>query len=258
MCEHIRFIKKRGVDFSKHFINEVDEIQEKSEKKEALEKTNDTVRTLSEQLEKIKKDLDVLENETIKAKDRTIFQTEQKRDNAHKIYDDNVNIILPIGEKDTTKFEQENADLLNVTYDTIAIAQRQYQERLQQEESEAKKDKNRIENDKKIGLYLKKNNYLIKYINDNPGYIITSQNFSFYDYQQMYLDRFSGYYGNFFQILSSFSNCSILQVVFLIFQIMAFPSYDPLINSLFLVQNSLYFLVPNIVSITTRIISTCI
>ena len=123
------------------------EIQEKSEKKEALEKTNDKVRTLSEQLEKVRKDLDVLENETIKAKDKTIFQTEQKRDDAQKIYDDNVNIILPIGEKDATKFEQENADLLNVTYDTIAVVQKQYQAQLQQEESEARKTKNSIENE---------------------------------------------------------------------------------------------------------------
>ena len=75
--------------------------------------------------------------------------------------------------------------------------------------------------DYNLAIDLKKNNYLIKYINDNPGYIITSQNFSFYDYQQMYLDRFSGYYGNFFQILSSFSNCNVLQLVFLIFQIIS-------------------------------------
>ena len=32
-ARHIRFIKKQGVDFSKHFINGVDETQEKSEPK---------------------------------------------------------------------------------------------------------------------------------------------------------------------------------------------------------------------------------
>ena len=75
--------------------------------------------------------------------------------------------------------------------------------------------------DYNLALNLKQKNYLIKYINDNPGFIVTSENFSFYDYQQIYLERFSGYYGNFFSILSSFSNNSILQIIFSIFQLIA-------------------------------------
>lgn len=123
------------------------EIQEKSERKENLEKSNDKLRTLNAQLEKVRNDLDILENKTITAKERTIFQTEQKRNDAQKIHDDNVNIVLPIGEKDTTAFEQENIDLLDVTFDTIAIYQKNYQTQLQQEESEAKRNKNSIENE---------------------------------------------------------------------------------------------------------------
>ena len=75
--------------------------------------------------------------------------------------------------------------------------------------------------DYNLALYLKQNDILIKYILDNPGYVTTSEEFSFYDYQQIYIDRFSGYYGNFFQILSSFKSCTILQVPFLIFQIIS-------------------------------------
>ena len=89
--------------------------------------------------------------------------------------------------------------------------------------------------DYNLALYLKQNNVMIKFINDNPGYIITLPNFSFYDYLQIYIDRFSGYYGNFFQVLSSFKNCKILQVLFLIFQIISIgfefilPSYTAMI-----------------------------
>jgi hypothetical protein len=75
--------------------------------------------------------------------------------------------------------------------------------------------------DYNLALNLRQKNFLIKYINDNPGIINTTQNFSFYDYQQLYLDRFQGHYGNFFQILSSFSNCGIVQIIFLIFQIIS-------------------------------------
>jgi hypothetical protein len=52
--------------------------------------------------------------------------------------------------------------------------------------------------------------------------MITLENiFSFYDFQQIYINRFSGYYGNFFGILSSFNESTILQKVFLIFQIIS-------------------------------------
>ena len=75
--------------------------------------------------------------------------------------------------------------------------------------------------DYNLALYLRKKNFLIKYINTNPGYIYTAKDFSFYDYQQIYINRFSGYYGNFFQILSSFSNSNPLQLIFLIFQLIS-------------------------------------
>ena len=76
--------------------------------------------------------------------------------------------------------------------------------------------------DYNLALYLKEKNYLIKYINNNPASMITLENiFSFYDFQQIYINRFSGYYGNFFGILSSFNESTILQKVFLIFQIIS-------------------------------------
>ena len=75
--------------------------------------------------------------------------------------------------------------------------------------------------DYNLALYLKEKNYLIKYINNNPGSIFTFDKFSFYDFQQIYINRFSGYYGNFFGILSSFNSVAPLQKIFLIFQIIS-------------------------------------
>ena len=75
--------------------------------------------------------------------------------------------------------------------------------------------------DYNLALYLRQKKYLIKYINGDPVSIHTRPDFSFYDYQQIYINRFSGYYGNFFQILSSFSNGSPLQAIFLVFQLIS-------------------------------------
>ena len=76
--------------------------------------------------------------------------------------------------------------------------------------------------DYNLALYLKEKNYLIKYISTNPASMMTLEtNFSFYDFQQIYINRFSGYYGNFFGILSSFNGGTILQKLFLIFQIIS-------------------------------------
>ena len=76
--------------------------------------------------------------------------------------------------------------------------------------------------DYNLALYLKEKNYLIKYISTNPASMMTLEtNFSFYDFQQIYINRFSGYYGNFFGILSSFNAGTILQKLFLIFQIIS-------------------------------------
>ena len=75
--------------------------------------------------------------------------------------------------------------------------------------------------DYNLALHLKQKQYLIKYVNNNPGIMTTLDDFSFYDYQQIYLNRFSGYYGNFFQVLSSFKGCDIIQIPFIIFQLIS-------------------------------------
>ena len=76
--------------------------------------------------------------------------------------------------------------------------------------------------DYNLSLYLLSNNYLIKHYNDNPGYISNNNsNINYYDYQKMYIDRFSGLYANFFDVLSAFKNIDILKKIFTIFQLIS-------------------------------------
>ena len=121
------------------------DIQVKTEQKETLEKSNDKVKTLSAQLDKVQKDLRILENETITANAKSIGQTEEKKAAVQAVHDTNAEFILPYGDKDTSEFEQENTDLLDVTFETIASTQRDYQTRIRNEESDVTKTKNRVE-----------------------------------------------------------------------------------------------------------------
>ena len=76
--------------------------------------------------------------------------------------------------------------------------------------------------DYNLSLHLLSKNYLIKFSNNNPALLSTlASNLKFYDYQKMFVDRFSGYYGNFFDVLLSFKNIDILKKIFTIFQLIS-------------------------------------
>ena len=64
--------------------------------------------------------------------------------------------------------------------------------------------------------------YLLKFNNTPALGLIAKDDMSFADYQKQFIDRYSGYYGNFFQVLRSF-NCG-LNIIFLFFQIIAFAT----------------------------------
>lgn len=121
------------------------EIHEKTQQKESLEKSNDRVRTLNEQLNAVRTELKILEEETIKAKDREIFQTENEIMTAQNRQKENAEIILPLGDIDTSEFEAENAEWLDVTYETIDAKQKKYQGYIAQQETAAREEKIRIE-----------------------------------------------------------------------------------------------------------------
>ena len=76
--------------------------------------------------------------------------------------------------------------------------------------------------DYNLGLNLimeKKGKYFIKFNYNKPLATIKKEDMSYLDYQKQFIDRYSGYYANFFQILRSFGNIS--NIIFLIFQILA-------------------------------------
>ncbi len=122
------------------------EIQEKTKLKESLEKSNDTARILTQRLKKVQSDLFELEETTIKNHDEIIFRVKQiEIKAAEERLNTNTNFILTYEKKNTSDFEQENPDLLDVTYETIASVQKRYQEKINQEENEASKAKSNIE-----------------------------------------------------------------------------------------------------------------
>ena len=81
--------------------------------------------------------------------------------------------------------------------------------------------------DYNLGLKLmmdKKKKYFIKYKYDQALGMITINNMTYLDYQKEWINRNSGYYGNFFEILRSFGDCNSCkpeEKVFLFFQLIA-------------------------------------
>ena len=75
--------------------------------------------------------------------------------------------------------------------------------------------------------------YIIRYINrkitlkynyDKALGIIDLKDMSYLDYQKLFINKYSGYYGNFFEILRSFTNCNPCifgEKIFLLFQLIA-------------------------------------
>ena len=66
--------------------------------------------------------------------------------------------------------------------------------------------------------------YVVKFNYEKPLGMIKLEDMTFLDYQKEWIERHSGYYGNFFEVLRTFIYCknlNILQKIFMIFQIIA-------------------------------------
>ena len=75
--------------------------------------------------------------------------------------------------------------------------------------------------DYNLSLFLYRHLYQINYYYDEPLGHIQYNNFTFMEYKDSWVDKFSGYYGNFFSILNTFTFCTnILKNIFMFFQIM--------------------------------------
>ena len=104
------------------------EIQEKSEQKDRLEKTNDRVKMLQEQLNKVQKDLKNLSEVVIANKGREIFQKEEQQKSINKTIQDNRAISEPFENIDVSTFEKQNSNLLNVEYTNLETSRRNFQD----------------------------------------------------------------------------------------------------------------------------------
>lgn len=104
------------------------EIQEKSEQKDKLEKTNDRVKLLQEQLNKVQKDLKNLSEVIIANKGREIFQKEEQQKSINKTIQDNRTISEPFENLDVSTFEKQNSNLLNVEYTNFETSRRNFQD----------------------------------------------------------------------------------------------------------------------------------
>jgi uncharacterized protein YPO0396 len=103
-------------------------IQEKTEQKAKLETTNDKVKELQLQLQRVQDDLKTLIDITVKKKDGEIFQIEKvELVNLNKVYSENQQLLQQIGIIDIAVFEQSNPDLSSVIFEDIEIKQTDFQ-----------------------------------------------------------------------------------------------------------------------------------
>ena len=76
--------------------------------------------------------------------------------------------------------------------------------------------------DYNLALHLFKQNINIKFYSEEPSGILITNDLKFCDYQEIWVNRYSGYYGNFFDILGefiNFGNFNIFKKLILLFHI---------------------------------------
>ena len=74
--------------------------------------------------------------------------------------------------------------------------------------------------DYNLGLYLNENNKNVVFVSDEVLGELNYNELSYLEYQEIWVNRYSGYYGNYFKLLKSFTvNCSFFKIIFLFFHI---------------------------------------
>ncbi len=128
------------------------QIQEKTEQKTELEKTNDRVKKLQEQLEKVRADLKQLSEVDIKNKDRAIFQAEARKEKVGETININKAIFEPLGSIDVSEFETQNPELLNIEYTNFETNRKKFQDENLKEIREFEDQKRKNEDEVKIKI----------------------------------------------------------------------------------------------------------
>lgn len=128
------------------------EIQEKTEQKEALEKTNNRVKQLQEQLSKVQADLKALSEVDIFNKGQDIFKMNKSIEDVEQEIGENKKLIQITGIVDDIEFENNNSEILNVSFSTIKITQTNFQKELSQRKTELDSQKRKDEDEVKIKI----------------------------------------------------------------------------------------------------------
>jgi len=128
------------------------DIQEKEDVKKKLEATNDRVKTLQRQLEKVQKDLKNLSEVEIWKKGQEIFQLESTITTIEKDLKANIELIKPHGDIDTAVFEKLNPQIINITFSNIAETQINFQKETATKIKEFEKTKGIKESEVRIKI----------------------------------------------------------------------------------------------------------
>ncbi len=128
------------------------EINEKTKQKEALEKTNNQVKQLQIQLEKVQGDLKQLSEVDIENK---VIAKGDKQTNINTVVQkikNNKAIFEPLGNIDTSEFEKENPNLLNIEYSNFEASRKTFQDENSKQTKKLEDEKRENEDTVKIKI----------------------------------------------------------------------------------------------------------
>lgn len=128
------------------------DIQEKTEQKEALEKTNDRVKKLQEQLKDVQDKLKQLSEVEIENKVLAKGKKQTDIENVDKTVKDNKAIFESLGNIDTSEFESQNPNLLNIEYVNFEARRKNFQDENSREIAELNKQKQQNEREVSVKI----------------------------------------------------------------------------------------------------------
>ncbi len=143
-----KFDKYDDIDWQSY----ASEIQEKTDQKEALEKTNDRVKKLQEQLKDVQDKLKKLSE--VEIEDKVIAKGKKQTDidTVAQTVKDNKAIYEPFGNIDTSGFESQNPNLLNIEYVNFETSRKNFQDENLKEILELNRQKQQNEREVSIKI----------------------------------------------------------------------------------------------------------
>ncbi len=142
------FTKYDDIDWQTYAL----EIQDKTDAKTQLESTDNRVKELQKQLREVQDKLKQVSELDIKAKDREIFQQEAFGKTVSEELKMSKELLEPIEKIDTTAFETQHAQLLNVQYANLKTTQAEFQRELSSKLASLDRTKRSNEDEIKLNI----------------------------------------------------------------------------------------------------------